>query len=385
MPRWRRSIGLAIFVVMLTAGLRTDPAPALHGAGLVVLLALIGIVSGGAGLALTPRGRLLTAPPQALLFALLITGSATLVWIEPNGLGFVGGFAAASVAASRTSRRAGMIVVGFTMVALAVAGIAGAPRPVTSIMVSELGAVAFYQVGHYARRLRERTEQAEGLLAELERTRAAQVRAATLAERQRLAREMHDVLAHSLSGLVVHLEGARLQALHEAVNPQLTDTIERAHHLAQTGLGEARQAIGMLRDEDLPGPEGLPALAAEFERDSGIRCQVVVSGEAAGLDSQARLTLYRVAQEALTNIRKHANPHRVEVRLGYEAGGTRLTVEDFGTATARPEHGTGWDHDSWDDRGYGVSGMRERAELLGGTLVAGPTGTGFRVALWVPA
>jgi signal transduction histidine kinase len=331
MPRRRRRIGLAGFLIVLTAGLRTDPAPALHGAGLVVLLALLSVVGGGAGLGLDRTGAPAhTLLAQGLLFALLIAGSATLVWIEPNEVGFIGGFASASVAASRVSRPVGMIVVGFTMVALAVAGIAGAPRPVTSILVSELGVVAFYQVGHYARRLRERTEQAEGLLIELEQTRAAQVRAATLAERQRLAREMHDVLAHSLSGLVVHLEGARLLALHEAVNPELTDTIERAHHLAQTGLGEARQAIGMLRDEDLPGPERLPALADEFERDSGIRCHVVVSGDPAELDSQTRLTLYRVTQEALTNIRKHAHPNRVELRLGYEPGGTRLTVETSG-------------------------------------------------------
>jgi signal transduction histidine kinase len=89
------------------------------------------------------------------------------------------------------------------------------------------------------------------------------------------------------------------------------------------------------------------------------------------------LTLYRVAQEALTNIRKHARPERVEVHLAYEAAGMRLTVEDFGTSSDRspPVDGTG----------YGLTGMRERAELLGGRLSAGPTELGFRVELWVPA
>jgi signal transduction histidine kinase len=246
-----------------------------------------------------------------------------------------------------------------------------------SVIVSELGGVAFYRLGTYARQLRERTDQSEGLLAELERTREAQLRSATLAERQRLAREMHDVLAHSLSGLVLHLEGARLLAAHEGVSPRLADTIERAHHLAQAGLGEARQAIGMLRDEDLPGPERLRGLAGEFERDSGVPCSLAVSGEPMELGSETRLTLYRVAQEALTNIRRHARPCRVELRLGYEPGGTRLTIEDFAAGRARDVQE--------DDHGYGVTGMRERAELLGGTLSATPTGTGFRVALWVPA
>ena len=78
----------------------------------------------------------------------------------------------------------------------------------------------------------------------------------------------------------------------------------------------------------------------------------------------------------MTNIRKHACPDRVEVRLAYEPAGTRLTVEDFKAADGRPAPGGG--------TGYGLTGMRERAELLGGTLTAGPTAQGFRVDLWVP-
>jgi len=91
---------------------------------------------------------------------------------------------------------------------------------------------------------------------------------------------------------------------------------------------------------------------------------------------QARLTLYPTAQEALTNVRKHARPQWVELRLAYEPAGTRLTIEDFGGNGATPLSDSG---------GYGLTGMRERAELLGGQLRAGPTGTGFRVELWVPA
>jgi signal transduction histidine kinase len=88
--------------------------------------------------------------------------------------------------------------------------------------------------------------------------------------------------------------------------------------------------------------------------------------------------VYRVAQEALTNVRKHARAGRVELRLRYEPDGVRLVVEDFagpGAAPAGPPDGGG----------YGLTGMRERAELLGGTLAAAATGQGFRVELWVPA
>jgi signal transduction histidine kinase len=132
----------------------------------------------------------------------------------------------------------------------------------------------------------------------------------------------------------------------------------------------------MLRDDALPGPDRLADLAAEFETDSGVPCAVAVTGDERVLGPDARLTLYRVGQEALTNVRKHADPARVEIHLAYEPSGTRLTVEDFGASRRGPAE---------EGAGYGLTGMRERAELLGGTLTAGPTPTGFAVDLWVPA
>jgi signal transduction histidine kinase len=102
-----------------------------------------------------------------------------------------------------------------------------------------------------------------------------------------------------------------------------------------------------------------------------------VTGDGQDLGTESRLTIYRVAQEALTNIRKHARADRVEVYLAYEPAGTRLTIEDFDRRRERPAPADG--------NGYGLTGMRERAELLGGTLTAGPTDGGFLVELWVPA
>jgi signal transduction histidine kinase len=177
---------------------------------------------------------------------------------------------------------------------------------------------------------------------------------------------------------VLNLEGARLLAGQGGTDPQVGDALDRAHRLARSGLEEARRAIGMLRDDALPGPERLADLAAEFEVDSGVTCKVAVTGDnERDLGTDGRLTLYRVAQEALTNIRKHARADLVEIHLAYEPSGTRLTIEDFGACGgfAGPLDGTG----------YGLTGMRERAELLGGTLTAGPTGSGFLVELWVPA
>jgi signal transduction histidine kinase len=375
--RWLRPVGLAAFALLLGTALQSGPHPSLHGAGLAVLIALVCVVGGTLGLlVLLDRRPGILALEIGLLLA-VIGGSAVLVWFVPDGPGFVGGFVVAAAAASLLPRRLGQVIGVVALVVLAVVGVASDRHRLTPIFVSELGAVAFYQLGDYARRLRERTEQSERLVAELARSRQAQVRAAAMAERQHLAREMHDVLAHSLSGLVLHLEGARLLAAREGAGARLTDTIERAHHLAQGGLDEARQAIGMLRDDDLPGPDRLRALAEEFERDSGVRCRFDVSGRPVTLGSPTRLTLYRVAQEALTNVRRHARARRVDLLLGYEPDGTRLIVEDFGTAPG-PSIAT-------DGHGYGVTGMRERAELLGGTLAAEPTETGFRVALWVPS
>jgi signal transduction histidine kinase len=236
----------------------------------------------------------------------------------------------------------------------------------------------FYGMLFLAYRLREANKQAEQLLAELRQSLAAQTRATGLAERQRIARELHDVLAHSLSGLILQLEGARMLVAEDPGDPRLPEAINRAHHLGRTGLEEARRAIGMLRDDELPGPERLAGLAAQFLQDRSIPCGLTVSGEVYPLGSEARLAVYRVAQEALTNISRHAHPERVHLHLAYEPSATRLTVEDFTTTNgARPSPTGG-------GGGYGLTGMRERAELLGGTLITEATCTGFRVELNVP-
>jgi signal transduction histidine kinase len=372
--RWRRPLALVALVGVIAIGAQTDPRPGVHGLGLVVTLGLAAVLIGGAALLLAPPRPRVHRAVLVGQFIVVVAGSLVLVWVEPNGAGFFGGFVVAGAAAVRLPGRAGAAVLVAFAAGLAAAGLLGAPRPFLQMVLSLAGVVAFYRLSGYARSLRERTEESERLLAELERSRAGELRAAALAERQRLAREMHDVLAHSMSGLALHLEAARLLAVRGGAEPQLTGALERAHHLAQSGLGEVREVVGTLRGDELPGPDRLAALAAEYERDTGVPCACTVSGAAPELPAQLRLTLYRVAQEALANVRKHARPERVEVRLDHAAGGTRLTVSDHGVA-AEPVPA---------DRGYGISGMRERAELLDGELTAGPTADGFSVGLWVP-
>ena len=224
------------------------------------------------------------------------------------------------------------------------------------------------------RQVHQRREEAEALVEELRESRAAHAESAALAERSRLARDMHDVLAHSLSALALQLEGARLLARDRDTDPEVVAAIERAHHLAADGLDEARAAIGALRGDEMPGPERLRVLADGF----GDRARLSVTGEPRALASDARLAIYRTAQEALTNVARHSDADRVELRLAYEPGGTRLTIEDTGAGVPVPA-GPG------PGGGYGITGMRERAELLGGRLDAGPTERGYRVELWLPA
>jgi len=371
---WIRVLSVAAIVFVAVTSFQARPAPGGHGQALGVALVLVAFC--GASIAAM---RLTRAQPAVQLAVplLAVAGAATLVGLQANGAAFLGVFPAIGFAALVLPVRLSAVVAGAAIAAVSAAWVADGRAGIAGIVLNDFAIVAIYLLSLFARRLRESNQRAELLLSELEQTRAGQAQAAMLAERQRLAREMHDVLAHSLSGLVLNLEGAMLLASQGGADPQVSDAIYRAHRLAKSGLQEARRAIGMLRDDALPGPQRLGVLAAEFEADSGVPCQVTVTGAEAELGTDARLTMYRVAQEALTNIRKHARPGRVEVRLAYESSVTRLIVEDFGRCgePPAPDEGTG----------YGLTGMSERAELLGGTLTAGPTDGGFRVELQVPA
>jgi hypothetical protein len=330
-------VGVVIVAVVLLDGPAERPAPGLHGDRLGVLLALVAFAVGllGAREAVLRHAPLWVQVP--LLFA-LVAGSGVLMWLQPGGPGFLGFFfLAAWVAALRVPAPAGATAAGLALVlALAMVRAATAHRPVMGIVLSALGLSVLYLVVVLAQRAREGQRRAERLLEELEHSRASD----------------------------------------PPDTGRLVTALDRAHQLAQAGLRDARRAIGALRDDELPGPQRLAGLAREFERDSGVGCRLEVTGAPRELGSQARLAVYRTAQEALTNVRKHAHPERVELRLGYERDGTRLTVED---------HTPDGVHPAAAGDGYGITGMRERAELLGGTLTAGPTGTGFRVELWVPA
>ncbi len=372
--RWMRRLAPPLFVVVVAVTFSSGRNP-IPDRDVVAVLAVGGFALGALG-ALTARYRRVAV---RIVFAVVLVGSSALLMaLQPDGPGLAGLLAGLVLLAPRVPDRfpVALSIVGITC--LAAVAVAFSHDSPTLALLSAIAIVGFPGMTLLARRLGQANDQAERLLIELEGTRAAQARAAGLAERQRLAREMHDVLAHSLSGLMLQLEGPRMLAADDPGDPRLPGIIERAHHLGKSGLEEARRAIGMLRDDELPRPESLASLAARFQEASGVPCQFTVSGQAYELPSEARLAVYRVAQEALTNITKHACPERVEMRLGYEPCGTRLTVENFAMNGESPRAAS-------DGPGYGLTGMRERAELLGGELTTAMTRGGFRVELRVPA
>ena len=372
--RWMRRLVPPLFVVVALVVFSSGRNPGLAGREVGTAIAVAGFALGGLG-ALTARYR--RAAVRIIFAAMLLVSSAALVALQPDGPGLAGLLAGLVLLPPRVPDRfpIALSIAGLACLAVVVAAIShGSPA---LALLGAIAIVGFPGMTLLARRLGQANHQAERLLIELDGAQAAQAQAAGLAERQRLAREMHDVLAHSLSGLMLQLEGARMLAAEDPSDPRLPEVIERAHHLGRSGLDEARRAIGMLRDDELPGPERLAGLAAQFQEFSGVPCRFTVSGQTYELPSEARLAVYRVAQEALTNITKHACPERVEVHLGYEPCGTRLTVENFAMNSEPPRVAN-------DGAGYGLTGMRERAELLGGELTTAVTCGGFRVELRVP-
>ncbi|MFJ7629531.1 sensor histidine kinase [Streptomyces sp. NPDC097595] len=229
--------------------------------------------------------------------------------------------------------------------------------------------------GYVLRLDAEARGSAQRLLAQERAARVAEAERAALDERSRIAREIHDVLAHSLSAQLVHLEAARLLIEREPAGQfrdQVLQRVVAARSMAREGLSETRQALSALRGEVSPVEDFLRQLVTAEP------AEVRVEGERRALTAQASQAVRRVAQEALTNVRKHAPGARVQLRLEYQPDFVVLEVKDSGGRSPEGDLAVS-------GSGYGLLGMRERAELLGGTLEAGPGKEGFVVSLRVPA
>jgi signal transduction histidine kinase len=209
--------------------------------------------------------------------------------------------------------------------------------------------------------------------------------AAALAERARVARDLHDVLAHSLAAVSVNLqaaEGLLAAGTLPADNPELVkaiECIERAGTLAREGLAAARRAVLALRDDTVALPDQLSALAGEYANVGDMDVDFAVTGEVRPVSAEASLAAYRAAEEALTNARKHAPGQPVTLRLGYEDDTVTVSVVNPlpSPLVRAPLASTG--------SGYGLVGLRERAALARGELEAGPVAGNWQVNLRIPA
>jgi signal transduction histidine kinase len=364
-----RLFGIVVLAVSVAVTFKTHPHPRLQGRDAVVLASFVVMVLS----AIAAHPQRTDVPTRQLVLALIgvIVAAGVLGSTQPHGIWVVGPYYAVIVAALRLDRRTSALILAAAVVPFAIGYLVNDRGDRALAFV--FGVVPWYLAMRLLHYLSDQRD-------ELEASRAAQARAAAAAERGRLAREMHDVLAHSLSALALQLETTRLLARSREVDHEVTRAIDQAHHLAASGLDEARRAIATERGDELPGPERLGALTDAFAEQSGLPVAVEIHGEPRELPLEARLAVYRTAQEALTNVRRHAAAERVDVTLHYLPDSTQLVVEDHATVGSPPAVPVGLM-----GGGYGLTGMRERAHLLGGELLAAPTSSGFRVELRLPA
>ena len=360
-----RSLGVAYLALFIFGTVATRPHPGFDGKGAAITGAMVALVVCVVGS--MPRTGTMPAPRRIALLLGVAAASAALASLQPKGIWQAGPYFIAVVAAAGLNRVPAFLTAGVSLVAVIVAA-ALAGRGSQAISLA-LAVPPWFFVMRLMRAVHARNDA-------LKASQAAEGRAAAEAERGRIAREMHDVLAHSLSALALQLESGRLLARDRDTDPDVIRALDQAHHLAAQGLDEARRAIAAARGEKVPGPERLQTLAEAFEDQSGVPVALAVSGTPHELAPDARVAIYRAAQEALTNVRRHATAANVDIQLEYRPDATVLVVEDRSIAGAPPP--------DIGDGGYGLTGMRERAELLGGTFAAGPTEIGFRVELRLP-
>jgi signal transduction histidine kinase len=220
------------------------------------------------------------------------------------------------------------------------------------------------------------------LNAQLRAAQAGLAEQARTQERNRIARELHDVIGHTLVVSLLHVQSARLAVEHDPADA--ARALAEAERLGRECLAEVRMTAGMLREDrapgaggaataPLPGIEALPALVEQF-RSAGADITLTVQGDTGGLPATTGLAVYRIAQEAVTNAAKHAPGRPIAVRLSVGAGRVTLTADSSGPPGSAAKPGTG----------LGVVSMRERAESLGGTCEAGPGGQGWLVRATLP-
>ncbi|MCX5211945.1 histidine kinase [Kitasatospora sp. NBC_00240] len=335
--------------------------------------------------------------PVQVASATVLIGVVEFVLVPVNGPPPAAvGFALFAVA-TRTDRRTAWRSGACAAVALTTAGLF--TRPGVEDLPQNLGLIAWtclsVAVGDAVRSRRELLASAMERAERAERTREEEARRRVTEERMRIARELHDVVAHHIT--LVNAQAGVAHHLMRTDPEHAYQALERIRDTSRAALDELRATVGLLRNsgeqsaprEPAPGLAGLDDLLEAF-RHSGLPVRLERAGTPVELPPITDLTAYRIIQEALTNSHKHAGPASARVRLEFGADTLRLTVEDDGRspvgrgtgplgAAAGPGAGPGA------GTGHGMIGMHERARAAGGTLAAGPRpGGGFRIHAELP-
>jgi signal transduction histidine kinase len=375
---------LVLVMVLVTVPLSTPhPGAGFRGSLVVVTLALSAI----AWLVWMLAGHM----DRVVLPALIVMAAAggALAGISSLSPAVAVGCVVTASAGARLETEASLGILAETIAAFLIAGIATG-APVGTLAGYPAAFIGLWAFGLTRRAYVLRAEQAEEALEQARRAHKAETHAAALAERARIAREIHDVLAHSLGAVSVNLQAAEgLLATMPQQSPELAkaiECVERAGAFTREGLAEARRAILALRDTDTdesapvrPLAEQLRALTDEYRADGDAAVSYAVVGDPRPVGAEAGLTAFRTAQEALTNARKHAPGQPVSVMLRFGPAETAVRVVNPlpPDSTAGPLAHTG--------AGYGLTGLRERAALSGGTLITGPADGQWSVCLTMPA
>jgi signal transduction histidine kinase len=374
--RWMWVLRACVLGLVLASIWLGRPAPGLSGKHLVLLVGCV--LAALVWLAWLPAERVDERIRVPVLVVGMVGGCVASL-ISPNSVATALPAAIGILAGTSLSvlEAAGVAACGLITLW---AGSLVVTSPGSTLLGTSLAVVGGLLAGLWRGQYRLRAEQAELAAIQTQRAEQEHIRAQVLDERARIAREIHDILAHTLGGLVVQLDAADA-LLGEGDDPEGgRRLVGGARRLAVEGLEETRQAIAVLRTDPVDLPEALAVLAVGDGRRG--RVSYELRGTPRQLAPEASLAVYRTAQEALANTRKHAPGAAVAMTLSFEEQAAVLRVANDTPPGAPAGHPT--DPLAATGGGYGLNGLTERAELLGGTLHAGPSEDGWVVELKVP-
>ncbi|MFE7548417.1 sensor histidine kinase [Streptomyces gardneri] len=290
--------------------------------------------------------------------------------------------------ASRLALAGGLSAATLSALRWPMDGIESAAATIFFTVIMTVPFALAWVLGDSLRTRRAYFAQLEERASRLEQEREAQAKVAVAAERARIARELHDVVAHNVSVMVVQADGAAY--VMDSSPETAKQALETISTTGRQALAEMRRLLGILRTgehqeagEYVPQPDVQQIEdLVEQVRGAGLTVDFAIEGSPRPLPSGVELTAYRIVQEALTNTRKHGGPDvGASVRLVYFDDGLGLLVEDDGRGAPQEMYEDG----GADGRGHGLIGMRERVGMVGGTLDAGPRpGGGFRISALLP-